>query len=256
VAHSGSRIGEVAVRTGLSVRAIHYYDQIGLVTPSIRSDGGHRIYSDDDIERLCVVALLRMAGQPAGEIGECLASPRMDLAKIIQVQVERLDRQLTALGTLRHRLAEVADGTDWSAPDFLADAQRALSMPYAARQAVAMLPYTDVEQAQQWLGEVFRLAPGPTEQSPDGKVAYASVITGQGLVHLHQASDDFQPPAVAGANTAMIIVSVDDVDDLASHITDRGGRICHGPADMAYGVRELGASDLAGHVWAFHQPLK
>jgi len=75
VTQSGSRVGDVAERTGLSVRAIHYYDQIGLVTPSVRTDGGHRIYSDDDIERLCAVALLRLAGQSTGEIGACLAGP-------------------------------------------------------------------------------------------------------------------------------------------------------------------------------------
>lgn len=105
---SGSRVGDVAERTGLSVRAIHYYDQIGLVTPSVRTDGGHRIYSDHDVERLCAVALLRMAGQSTSEIGECLAVPDWNLSNIIQSQVARLDRQLTALGTLRYRLAEVA----------------------------------------------------------------------------------------------------------------------------------------------------
>jgi DNA-binding transcriptional MerR regulator/predicted enzyme related to lactoylglutathione lyase len=238
------------------VRAIHYYDRIGLVTPSVRTDGGHRIYSDDDIERLCAVALLRMAGQSTSEIGECLAGPDWNLSSIIESQVARLDRQLTALGTLRHRLSEVARDDSWSGPGFSANAQRVLATPYATRKAVALLPYTDVDQAQRWLGDVFRLAPGPTEQDPDGTIRYASVITGQGLVHLHEATDGFQPPAVAGVCTAMIVVSVDDLDQLAEHIAANGARISHGPADMDYGVRELGASDLAGHVWCFHQTLQ
>lgn len=238
------------------MRAIHYYDQIGLVAPSVRTDGGHRIYSDHDVERLCAVALLRMAGQSTSEIAECLAVPDWNLSNIIESQVARLDRQLTALGTLRYRLAEVARDGSRSGPGFLADAQRVLSTPYATRRAVALLPYVDVVEARRWLGEVFGLAPGPTGQDPDGTIRYASVITGQGLVHLHQTVDGFQPPAVAGVCTAMIVVSVDDVDELADHIAGKGARITHGPADMDYGVREFGASDLAGHIWCFHQTLQ
>lgn len=238
------------------MRTIHYYDQIGLVSPSARTDGEHRMYSDQDVQRLSIVALLRMAGQSTGEIGRCLAGPNWNLSNIIESQVARLEEQLTALGTLRHRLAEVARNDPHFGPGFLAEAQRALSTPYATRKAVALLPYTDVVEAQRWLGEVFRLAPGPTEQGPNGAIRYASVITGQGLVHLHQAIEGFQPPAVADVCTAMIVVSVDDVDQLADHIAGNGGRITHGPTDMAYGVRELGAPDLAGHVWCFHQTLQ
>lgn len=256
MALNGSRVGDVAARTGLSVRAVRYYDQIGLVSPSIRTDGGHRLYSDHDVQRLCAVALLRMAGQSTGEIGQRLASPGWDLSNILEGQLARLEEQLTALGTLRHRLAEVAQGGSRSGSGFLADAQRALATPYAARKAVALLPYVDVVEAQRWLGEVFRLAPGPTDQAPEGAIRYASVITGQGLVHLHQATEGFEPPAIAGVCTAMIVVTVDDVDQLAEHIVGKGGQVTHGPVDMTYGVRELGAADLAGHIWCFHQRLQ
>lgn len=82
------------------------------------------------------------------------------------------------------------------------------------------------------------------------------MITGQGLVHLHQATEGFEPPAIAGVCTAMIVVTVDDVDQLAEHIVGKGGQVTHGPVDMTYGVRELGAADLAGHIWCFHQRLQ
>ena len=45
-------IGALAKRTGLTVRTLHHYDQIGLLSPSGRTDGGYRLYSDADILRL------------------------------------------------------------------------------------------------------------------------------------------------------------------------------------------------------------
>lgn len=238
------------------MRAVHYYDQVGLVCPSVRTSGGHRLYTEGDVRRLCAVALLRMAGQSTAEISEHLASSDWDLSKIIENQLVRLDQQLTTLGTLRHRLAEAAsaDRVAVGEPDFLARLQRTLATPYAAHKAVALLAYLDVDEARRWLGEVFGLPAGPTEQDVDGN-RYASVVTGQGLVLLHQAAEGFQPPATAGICTAMIVVSVDNVDHLAEQITAKGGRITHGPTDMVYGVRELGATDLAGHLWCFHQTL-
>ncbi|MEL7227712.1 MAG: MerR family transcriptional regulator [Cyanobacteria bacterium J06576_12] len=46
------RIGELAKQTGLSVRSLHYYDEIKLLVPSHRNQIGHRFYNDDDIIRL------------------------------------------------------------------------------------------------------------------------------------------------------------------------------------------------------------
>ncbi len=50
-----TQIGEVAERTGLSLRTIRYYEEVGLVVPTGRSQGGFRLYSADDVERLHVV---------------------------------------------------------------------------------------------------------------------------------------------------------------------------------------------------------
>jgi DNA-binding transcriptional MerR regulator len=46
------KIGELAKQTGLSVRTLHYYDEIGLLVPSHRTEADHRLYSDADIMRL------------------------------------------------------------------------------------------------------------------------------------------------------------------------------------------------------------
>lgn len=248
-------MGEVAAQTRLSVRAVPYYDQVGLVSPCVRTVGGHRLYGPDDIRRLCAVALLRMAGMSTAHIKQHLASSDWDLAQIIEDQLGRLDSQLTALGTLRHRLAEIIRGGTSDEPTLLWQAGRAVSTPYSAHKAVALLPYNDVSAAQAWLGAVFGLPPGPTVADPNNSLQYASVVTGQGLVHLHPATNGLRPPSEPGAGTAMIVVTVDDVDQLADRVRGKGALITHGPNDMSYGVRELGAADLAGHVWCFHHPL-
>ncbi|MFI9582262.1 MerR family transcriptional regulator [Streptomyces sp. NPDC052236] len=53
------QIGEVAERTGLSLRTIRHYEEVGLVTPSARSKGGFRLYTDADVERLMVIRRMK-----------------------------------------------------------------------------------------------------------------------------------------------------------------------------------------------------
>ncbi len=53
------QIGEVAERTGLTHRALHYYDEIGLLVPNVKLDGGLRLYTDEDLRRLDRVLEIR-----------------------------------------------------------------------------------------------------------------------------------------------------------------------------------------------------
>lgn len=59
MAHNHRQIGEVAERTGLSLRTIRYYEEVGLITPSARSQGGFRLYTEEDIARLDVVKAMK-----------------------------------------------------------------------------------------------------------------------------------------------------------------------------------------------------
>lgn len=72
------RVGALAHRTGLTVRTLHHYDEIGLLTPSARTDAGHRLYGPDDVARLYQVVALRSIGLPLDVIRSLLdraASP-------------------------------------------------------------------------------------------------------------------------------------------------------------------------------------
>src|SRR6185295_2136088 len=72
------RIGEVAAATGLTVRALHHYDEIGLLAPSGRSEAGYRLYADEDVRRLYRIVAFRRLGFALGEIGALLDSEGAD----------------------------------------------------------------------------------------------------------------------------------------------------------------------------------
>ena len=63
------KVGELARRTGLTVRTLHHYDSIGLLSPSARSDSGYRLYQRDDIARLHQIQALRRFGMSLADIG-------------------------------------------------------------------------------------------------------------------------------------------------------------------------------------------
>jgi MerR family transcriptional regulator, thiopeptide resistance regulator len=65
-------VGELSRLTGITVRALHHYDEIGLVRPSQRTAAGYRLYSDGDVLRLQQVLVLRELGMPLDEIAAAL----------------------------------------------------------------------------------------------------------------------------------------------------------------------------------------
>src|SRR5256885_3203519 len=87
------RIGELAGATGLTVRTLHHYDEIGLLVPSERTQAEHRLYSEDDVRRLYGIRALRDLGLPLQEIaaaleGDTRATLREHLKRVEQ-DVER-----------------------------------------------------------------------------------------------------------------------------------------------------------------------
>ncbi|WP_149561670.1 MerR family transcriptional regulator [Streptomyces cacaoi] len=68
------QIGEVAARTELSLRTIRHYEEAGLVVPSARSQGGFRLYTERDVERLMVIRRMKPLGFSLDEMRELLAA--------------------------------------------------------------------------------------------------------------------------------------------------------------------------------------
>jgi DNA-binding transcriptional MerR regulator len=66
------RIGEVAERVGLSIVTIRHYDEVGLVVPSARSQGGFRLYTDTDIDRLILIRRMKPLGFSLDQMADLL----------------------------------------------------------------------------------------------------------------------------------------------------------------------------------------
>jgi DNA-binding transcriptional MerR regulator len=122
------RIGDVAVATGLTVRALHHYDQIGLVVPSERTDTGHRLYIEADLRRLYLVTALRQLGLPLGQVGKVLAAD-VAVRDVIDEQLQQVDRQIRNAKRLREQLlaARDAGGAD-NGPGLMTVIKLALDM--------------------------------------------------------------------------------------------------------------------------------
>lgn len=104
------KVGELAKRTGLTVRTLHHYDAIGLLTPSARSEAGYRLYNSVDIARLHCIQGLRNLGLPLSEIDSMLAVNGASLPDIISRQMLALDQEIARASDLRARLALLQDG--------------------------------------------------------------------------------------------------------------------------------------------------
>jgi len=101
-------VGEVAKRTGLSVRTLHHYHAIGLLKPSRRSDAGYRLYSVGDLMRLEQIVLLRSVGLSLDEIRRSLSRGGPTLLVTIEQHIRRLQQRIDHQRRLCLRLEETA----------------------------------------------------------------------------------------------------------------------------------------------------
>ncbi|CAA9452108.1 MAG: Transcriptional regulator, MerR family [uncultured Rubrobacteraceae bacterium] len=102
------KVGELAKQTGLSVRTLHYYDEIGLLSPSRRTEAGHRLYTAGDVDRLRQINSLRYLGASLEEIREILDAPDFSPRRVIEQHLARLREQIKLQQKLCDRLEEIA----------------------------------------------------------------------------------------------------------------------------------------------------
>src|SRR5439155_11688510 len=98
------KVGELARRTGLTIRALHHYDEIGLLQPSLHTEAGHRLYTAVDVARLQQVLSLRQLGFSLEEIRDCLNRPDFSPLEVVGLHLARLREQLELQRKLCDRL--------------------------------------------------------------------------------------------------------------------------------------------------------
>ena len=98
-------VGQVAERSGVTVRTLHHYDRIGLLTPGGRSGAGYRLYTEADLTRLQHVVVYRRLGFSLEEIATLLDDPEADVCA-------HLRRQRAAVTTRLHELSDLVTALD------------------------------------------------------------------------------------------------------------------------------------------------
>jgi DNA-binding transcriptional MerR regulator len=255
------KVGELARATGLTVRTLHYYDEIGLLTPSQRSGGGHRLYSPSDVQRLYRIGLLRRIGLRLDEIARTLDDPAWDLQTAMNRHIDQLDQRLAVSHRLRQRLAAmveaVAAAGEPPTNELLTALEEMTMLDSKVQRRIPGLVYADIEAAHDYLVNVFGLEAGRLDRDDEGKVHHAEVTAGDGVIWLHRVAPEFglDSPKNLGMDTAGMSVMVDDVDEHYRHVKAAGAEIVYGPMDQPYGVREYGARDLENRLWSFMTPL-
>lgn len=108
-------IGEVARRTGLSLRALRRYEQCGIVAPG-RTAGQRRVYRADDLARLNAATALKRLGFPLKDVAAMLARGPLDLGPLIAARIATLEVQAAELATSRALLLSVRGRIDRGEP--------------------------------------------------------------------------------------------------------------------------------------------
>ena len=116
-------MGRVAELAGVTVRALHHYDEIGLVRPSARTAAGYRAYSAGDVERLRQVLVYRRLGFGLREIADLVGDPSTDAAAHLRrlrgLLMEQRDRSDAMVAAIDRELAAQATGMTMTPEELL-----------------------------------------------------------------------------------------------------------------------------------------
>ena len=179
-------IGDLAKACGVTVRALHHYDEIGLLSAGRRTASGHRRYSEDDVRRLYRIRALQMLGLPLAEIGAALGTPADDMGSLrtlLERQLLHLRRQAEQVQAVQDRISDLLSRID-------AAAMPAPEQFMATLEMITMLEnYFTPEQRQELAGRRAELGSDSIEAA---KVRWAALVE-EGLRHVENGTPVSDP---------------------------------------------------------------
>ena len=196
-------VREVSKLTGLSVRALQYYDRIGLLHPAERTEAGYRLYDENDLERLQQIMLFRELAFPLQEIRAILTRPDFDRTLALEQQIVLLELRRDRLEELIALARQIKD-TGGKTMDFKPfDTKQIDEYAKQAREAWGDTPeYREFERrgssaeelksAGDKLMDVFRAMGAVRDQSPDAPEPQRLVKALQDCIteHFYTCSDE------------------------------------------------------------------
>ncbi len=102
------KVGELARLTGLTVRTLRFYDQIGLFSPSGQTETGHRLYNETDLSRLHQILSLKELGLSLEEIHSVLTGGHITPLEIVELQIGRIQVRIRLQQKLLEQLGHVS----------------------------------------------------------------------------------------------------------------------------------------------------
>ena len=192
-------ISQMAKLTGVSVRTLHYYHQIGLLCPETAADSGYRWYGEDDVERMRQILFFRELDFPLKDIRAILADPQYDKQEVLrrqrhllQLKRERLDRLLELLeANLKGEQTMEFKGFDTAEIEaarrqYAEEAKARWGGTDAWRQSQEKTRDSTVQAAQaEGMNDIFRRAAALRNTNPAAPAAQALVREWQTFISAH-----------------------------------------------------------------------
>ncbi len=111
-AADGLTVGAVASLAGVTIRALHHWDSIGLVRPSERTDAGYRRYTAADLARIHRVLVYRELGVPLGDIAAVLDAPTSEATASLRTQRDQLRERIAQLRRMSDALDRLIEARE------------------------------------------------------------------------------------------------------------------------------------------------
>jgi DNA-binding transcriptional MerR regulator len=200
------KVGELARRTGLTVRTLHHYDEVGLLRPSLHTEAGHRLYTVRDVARLQQVLSLRALGFSLEQTRDCLEDADFSPLEVIHLHIARLRRQIEQGRQLCERLeglaAHFSEAEEVSAEEFL---QTIEVMTMIENLKTLIENYYTAEQLEHLKKRREEAGPAGEAVAQQGQADWAALIEAFRL-EMERGTDPSDPKAQALGKRRQILV--------------------------------------------------
>lgn len=149
------KVGELAKLTGLTLRTLRFYDQIGLFSPSAYSDSGHRLYNEADLSRLQQILSLKELGLSLEEIQSIVTGGHFSPLQIVSLQIARLTETIRVQQKLLAELESVSDLMLLKQPVTVEDFTKLLEMMKKSQEKMILKRWMDWEHRLDQLGDLL-----------------------------------------------------------------------------------------------------
>ncbi|EPY06220.1 MerR family transcriptional regulator [Paenibacillus alvei TS-15] len=149
------KVGDLAKLTGLTLRTLRFYDQIGLFSPSGHSDSGHRLYNQADLSRLQQILSLKELGLSLEEIKSVVTGGHFSPLQIVSLQITRLKETIKMQQKLLAGLESVSELMLLKQPVTVEDFTKLLEMMKKSQEKVILERWMNWEHRLDQLGDLL-----------------------------------------------------------------------------------------------------